>query len=76
MGMGVDVYCLVRTFAPGVFPDAFRAGMEVQSRFNFEAAAVITVLVLLAQVLEIRARAQTSGAIHDRELAAACSPLG
>jgi Cu+-exporting ATPase len=64
MGTGVAyVYSLVATFAPGVFPAAFRShGGSVAS--YFEAAAVITVLVLLGQVLELRARAQTSGAIR------------
>jgi len=64
MGTGVAyVYSLVATFAPNVFPAAFRAhGGSVAA--YFEAAAVITVLVLLGQVLELRARAQTSGAIR------------
>nr|WP_281271736.1 heavy metal translocating P-type ATPase [Hephaestia caeni] len=63
MGTGVAwAYSVVATLAPGVFPDAFRGhggGVAVY----FEAAAVITVLVLLGQVLELRAREQTSGAI-------------
>ena len=64
MGTGVAyVYSLVATFAPGVFPDAFRGHGGAVSVY-FEAAAVITVLVLLGQVLELRARAQTSGAIR------------
>jgi Cu+-exporting ATPase len=64
MGTGVAyVYSLVATFAPGVFPNAFRAHGGAVSVY-FEAAAVITVLVLLGQVLELRARAQTSGAIR------------
>ena len=64
MGTGVAyVYSLVATFAPSVFPAAFRGhGGSVAA--YFEAAAVITVLVLLGQVLELRARAQTSGAIR------------
>ena len=64
MGTGVAyVYSLVATFAPNVFPAAFRGhGGSVAA--YFEAAAVITVLVLLGQVLELRARAQTSGAIR------------
>ena len=64
MGTGVAyVYSLVATFAPNVFPAAFRShGGSVAA--YFEAAAVITVLVLLGQVLELRARAQTSGAIR------------
>ncbi|MFG1347948.1 heavy metal translocating P-type ATPase [Xanthobacter autotrophicus DSM 431] len=63
MGTGVAyLYSLVGTFAPGLFPHDFQAhegGMPVY----FEAAAVITVLVALGQVLELRAREQTSGAI-------------
>ena len=56
MGTGVAwVYSVVATLAPGLFPPAFRGGME-RSRVYFEAAAVITVLVLLGQVLELRAR--------------------
>ena len=64
MGTGVAyVYSLVATFAPNVFPATFRGhGGSVAA--YFEAAAVITVLVLLGQVLELRARAQTSGAIR------------
>ena len=53
---------VVGTVAPGVFPESFRThGGEVG--LYFEAAAVITVLVLLGQVLELRARSQTSSAI-------------
>ncbi len=64
MGTGVAyVYSLVATFAPGIFPDAFRAHGGAVAVY-FEAAAVITVLVLLGQVLELRARAATSGAIR------------
>ncbi len=56
------VYSAVATFAPEFFPDSFRGeGGEVA--VYFEAAAVITVLVLLGQVLELRARSQTSSAI-------------
>jgi Cu+-exporting ATPase len=56
-------YSVVATVAPGLFPDAFRThGGEVG--LYFEAAAVITVLVLLGQVLELRARSQTSSAIR------------
>ncbi|MEK6769198.1 MAG: heavy metal translocating P-type ATPase [Gemmatimonadota bacterium] len=55
-------YSLVATTAPGIFPASFRGrGGEVP--LYFEAAAVITVLVLLGQVLELRARGQTSSAI-------------
>ena len=63
MGTGVAwVYSTAATMAPGLFPEAFRgAGGAVA--IYFEAAAVITVLVLLGQVLELRAREQTSNAI-------------
>jgi Cu+-exporting ATPase len=64
MGTGVAwVYSVVATLAPGTFPAAFR-GEEGAVAVSFEAAAVITVLVLLGQVLELRAREQTSGAIR------------
>ena len=63
MGTGVAyVYSLVATVAPQVFPPAFR-GHDGAVAVYFEAAAVITVLVLLGQVLELRAREATSGAI-------------
>ena len=63
MGVGVAfVYSLVATFAPGIFPDAFR-GHGGAPAVYFEAASVITVLVLVGQVLELRAREATSGAI-------------
>ncbi|WP_073140539.1 heavy metal translocating P-type ATPase [Muricoccus roseus] len=57
------LYSLVATFAPGAFPEGFR-GMDGTVAVYFEAAAVITVLVLLSQVLELRAREQTGGAIR------------
>src|SRR5437588_9900559 len=64
MGTGVAYgYSVVATFAPGVFPQAFRGHGGAVATY-FEAAAVITVLVLLGQVLELRAREQTSGAIR------------
>jgi Cu+-exporting ATPase len=64
LGTGVAwVYSIVATLAPGIFPDAFR-GHGGAVAVYFEAAAVITVLVLLGQVLELRAREQTSGAIR------------
>lgn len=64
MGTGVAyIYSVVATFAPQVFPAAFRDHHGAVAVY-FEAAAVITVLVLLGQVLELRARAQTSGAIR------------
>jgi Cu+-exporting ATPase len=63
MGVGVAwVYSLVAVFVPHVFPPAFRE-MGGTVPVYFEAAAVITVLVLLGQVLELRARERTSGAI-------------
>jgi Cu+-exporting ATPase len=69
MGTGIAwLYSVVGTVAPGVFPDSFRAvdahGMVGAVDVYFEAAAVITVLALLGQVLELRAREQTSGAIR------------
>ena len=64
MGVGVAwIYSAVATLAPTIFPAAFR-GQEGAVAVYFEAAAVITVLVLLGQVLELRAREQTSGAIR------------
>lgn len=64
MGTGVAyVYSVVATLAPQVFPQAFRDHHGAVAVY-FEAAAVITVLVLLGQVLELRARARTSGAIR------------
>jgi Cu+-exporting ATPase len=63
MGTGVAYgYSLVGTIAPGSFPATFRGHGGAVSVY-FEAAAVITVLVLLGQVLELRAREATSGAI-------------
>ncbi len=65
LGTGLAyAYSVAATLAPGLFPAAFRThGGEVG--LYFEAAAVITVLVLLGQVLELRARSQTSGAIRS-----------
>ena len=54
---------MVGTLAPQLFPPAFR-DMHGMVAVYFEAAAVITVLVLLGQVLELRARERTSGAIR------------
>jgi Cu+-exporting ATPase len=63
MGTGVAyVYSVVGTLAPGSFPANFRDHGGAVAVY-FEAAAVITVLVLLGQVLELRARDATSGAI-------------
>ena len=64
LGTGVAyAYSVVATLAPGIFPAAFR-GHGGAVPVYFEAAAVITVLVLLGQVLELRARDATSGAIR------------
>jgi Cu+-exporting ATPase len=64
LGTGVAwVYSMVAALAPGLFPPAFR-GPEGTVAVYFEAAAVITTLVLLGQVLELRAREQTGGAIR------------
>jgi P-type Cu+ transporter len=63
IGTGIAyVYSVVATLAPQIFPESFRdhnGGVSVY----FEAAAVITTLVLLGQVLELRARSKTSSAI-------------
>jgi Cu+-exporting ATPase len=64
MGTGVAwAYSAVATFLPGLFPAAFRT-TDGAVPVYFEAAAVITVLVLLGQVLELKAREQTGGAIR------------
>ena len=64
MGTGVAwLYSVLATFAPQIFPAAFRA-VDGSVAVYFEAAAVITVLVLLGQVLELRARDATGGAIR------------
>jgi Cu+-exporting ATPase len=57
------VYSVVATLAPGIFPAGF-VGMDGSVAVYFEAAAVITVLVLAGQVLELRAREQTGSAIR------------
>jgi Cu+-exporting ATPase len=65
IGLGVSVafgYSLVAALAPGLFPETFREHGEVGT--YFEAAAVIVTLILLGQVLELRARGQTSSAIR------------
>ena len=63
LGVGAAyVYSLVATVAPGIFPPSFRENGDVA--VYFEAAAVIVVLVLLGQVLELRARSRTSSAIR------------
>ncbi len=64
IGIGTAwLYSVVAVVAPDIFPPAFR-GPQGTVAVYFEAAAVITVLVLLGQVLELRAREQTSGAIR------------
>ena len=64
MGTGVAwLYSLIGTLFPQIFPATFR-DMHGAVAVYFEAAAVITVLVLLGQVLELRARERTSGAIR------------
>jgi len=66
IGLGVSVayaYSVIAVLVPGIFPPAFR---DASGRVGvyFEAAAVITTLVLLGQVLELKARQQTSGALR------------
>jgi len=56
------LYSVAAVFLPQLFPESFR-DMSGEVGLYFEAAAVITVLVLLGQVLELKARSQTSGAI-------------
>jgi Cu+-exporting ATPase len=64
MGVGAAyAYSVAATLAPGLFPASFRMGTEVA--VYFEPAAVIVVLVLLGQVLELRARSRTSAAIRN-----------
>ncbi len=64
MGVGVAyLYSAVATIAPGLFPEGMR-GLHGQPEVYFEAAAAIIALVLLGQVLELRARSRTSSAIR------------
>ena len=64
MGVGsAYLYSALGTIAPGMFPEGFRMQGVVQT--YFDTAVVITVLVLLGQVLELRARSQTSSAIKQ-----------
>ena len=66
IGMGTGVaygYSLVATLAPGIFPESLR-GMSGYPDVYFEAAAAITTLVLLGQVMELRARSRTGAAIR------------
>ncbi len=66
IGMGTGVaygYSLIATFAPQIFPQSLR-GMGGYPDVYFEAAAAITTLVLLGQVMELRARSRTSAAVR------------
>lgn len=66
IGLGVAVayiYSLVAVFFPQVFPDSFKDSMTGKVGLYFEAASVIVTLVLLGQVLELKARGQTNAAI-------------
>ena len=66
LGTGIAYgYSLAATVAPGLFPPAFLNGKTHRPDLYFEPAAVITTLVLLGQVLELRARRRTSGAIRS-----------
>lgn len=65
IGLGVAaayLYSLLATFAPGIFPTAYRGHMGVET--YFEASAVIVALVFLGQIMELRARARTGDAIR------------
>jgi Cu+-exporting ATPase len=63
LGVGAAyAYSLVATFAPGVFPEAYRMGAGVGT--YYEAAVVIIALVFVGQVLELRARERTGDAIR------------
>ncbi|HXC47036.1 MAG TPA: heavy metal translocating P-type ATPase [Candidatus Sulfotelmatobacter sp.] len=67
IGLGTGaayLYSLAATLFPQFFPDSFR-GLHGEVSVYFEAAAVITTLVLVGQVLELRARQRTSGAIRE-----------
>lgn len=64
LGVGVAYsYSLVATFFPGIFPETFRSA-DGEVAVYFEAAAIIIVLVLIGQVMELRARSQTGAAIR------------
>jgi Cu+-exporting ATPase len=68
IGLGVAVaygYSLVAVFFPDLFPPSFRDSMTGEVGLYFEAASVIVTLVLLGQVLELKARGQTSAAIKS-----------
>ena len=64
LGVGAAYgFSVVATLAPGLFPESFRTGGEVS--VYFEPAAAIVVLVLLGQVLELRARSRTGSAVRN-----------
>ena len=64
LGIGsAYLYSVVATLAPGLFPEGFRRHGTVET--YFDTAVVITVLVLVGQVLELRARGRTSSAIRQ-----------
>ena len=74
IGVGTAyVYSVFAVLFPGLFPDSFR-GPQGEVAVYFDAAAVITTLVLLGQVLELRARSKTSRAI--KALAGTCAQNG
>jgi Cu+-exporting ATPase len=67
IGLGVSVaygYSVIAALAPGIFPESFR-GTGGEVAVYFEAAGVIVTLILLGQVLELRARGQTGAAIRE-----------
>jgi len=67
IGLGVSVafvYSVIALFFPQIFPDAFR-GTDGEVGVYFEAAGTIVTLILLGQVLELRARSQTGSAIKS-----------
>lgn len=66
IGLGVGIayiYSLIAVLFPEIFPDTFNDSMTGKVGLYFEAAAIIVTLVLLGQVLELKARGQTSAAI-------------
>ena len=68
IGLGVAVayiYSLVAVFFPHIFPESFKDSMTGEVGLYFEAASAIVTLVLLGQVLELKARGQTSAAIKS-----------
>lgn len=68
IGLGVGVaylYSLIAVLIPGIFPASFKDPMTGEVGLYFEAASVIVALVLLGQVLELKARGQTSAAIKS-----------